>query len=594
MQKKPLILIFVLFYGTLIAEVSTLSQEQQQLLEQLPPDQRQSVEDKIRSANSMDSEIEEIFEKENTLTERPKPREDDDDCLDCVYGYSLFKYAPTTFAPSNNTPISASYKLGPGDKVKLNYYGTEQASTEAFISRDGTLELPMLGPINLAGLSIEDSKQMIRQKVEAELIGTSISFNLTELRSITVYVLGEAFMPGSYTLSALSSVLNALYLSGGPNENGSLRNITIRRGSEKLNFDLYDLLVFGNINTGARLEDGDVIFIPFIEKKISLLGGFKRPHLYEIKDTDTLKDAINLAGGFTFEAGSEPLIEYSSIDKRTNLRQDIRLLSEKDYELVLQNGDSLSVSEIKGIKSKAIEILGEVSKPGTYTINEDERVLDIINRAGGFTKRAYPDGIVFTREQVAQQQKQAFLRTAEDLERSMIDYVSNSERQVTQFTIQPLTNLIERLKEIQPIGRQVVDFDYLTLKTNPLNNFVLFDGDKIYIPDRPQSVNVVGEILNPTTLQFKPGLSIQEYILLSGGYTTNADKNRIFIILPNGQSFPYKKRLFGNFSNLLPGSTIVVSRSTRNFDAISLTKIITPILADLATSAAAIAAISND
>ena len=315
--------------------------------------------------------------------------------------------------------------------------------------------------------------------------------------------------------------------------------------------------MFGNINTGARLEDGDVIFIPFIEKKISLLGGFKRPHLYEIKDTDTLKDAINLAGGFTFEAGSEPLIEYSSIDKRTNLRQDIRLLSEKDYELVLQNGDSLSVSEIKGIKSKAIEILGEVSKPGTYTINEDERVLDIINRAGGFTKRAYPDGIVFTREQVAQQQKQAFLRTAEDLERSMIDYVSNSERQVTQFTIQPLTNLIERLKEIQPIGRQVVDFDYLTLKTNPLNNFVLFDGDKIYIPDRPQSVNVVGEILNPTTLQFKPGLSIQEYILLSGGYTTNADKNRIFIILPNGQSFPYKKRLFGNFSNLLPGSCLL-------------------------------------
>ena len=459
MQKKLLLLVFVLFYGTLIAEVSTLSPEQQQLLEQLPPDQRQSVEDKIRSANSMDSEIEEIFEEENTLTERPKPREEENDCPDCVYGYSLFKYAPTTFAPSNNTPISASYKLGPGDKVKLNYYGTEQASTEAFISRDGTLELPMLGPINLAGLSIEDSKEIIRQKVEAELIGTSISFNITELRSITVYVLGEAYMPGSYTLSALSSVLNALYLSGGPNENGSLRNITIRRGSQTLNFDLYDLLVFGDINTGARLEDGDVIFIPFIEKKISLLGGFKRPHLYEIKDTDTLKDAIDLAGGFTFEAGSNPLIEYSSIDKSTNLRQDIRLLSEQDYELVLQNGDSLSVSEIKGIKSKSVEILGEIAKPGTYTINEDERVLDVINRAGGFTKRAYPDGIVFTREQVAQQQKEAFLRTAEDLERSMIDYVSNSERQVTQFTIQPLTQLIERLKEIQPIGRQVVDFD---------------------------------------------------------------------------------------------------------------------------------------
>ena len=591
MLKKLLLVNFFYFTGMLLTEPSTLTPQQEQLLEQLPPDQRQSIQDRMIDANQMNEEIDEVFEEDSILVERP---EKDEDCTDCVFGYSLFTYAPSTFAPSNNVPISSSYKLGPGDKVKLNYYGTEQVRLESFISRSGTLELPLLGPVNLAGLSLEESRELIKQKVESELIGTTISLNLTELRSITVYVLGEAYKPGTYTLSALSSVVNALYLSGGPNRNGSLRNIKIRRNNKEISFDLYQLLVFGDTSNGIRLEDGDVIFIPFIEKKISMLGGFKRPHFYEIKEKETIKDAISLAGGFTFEAGSNPDIEYSTIDNTSNLRKDIKILTANDHGILLKNGDSLSVSEIRGIKSKSVVISGEVARPGTYTINDNERVLDIIERAGGYTERAYSDGIIFTREQVARQQKEAFERSAEDLERTMIEYVSNAEREVTEFSVQPIISLITKLKEIDPIGRQVVDFDYLTLKTNPLANFVLFDGDKIIVPDRPQSINVVGEILNPTTLQFQPKINVEDYISLSGGYTKNADKDRVFIILPNGQSYPYKRKLFSTFSNLLPGSTIVISRDSRNFDTISLAKFITPILADLATSAAAIAAISND
>ena len=114
------------------------------------------------------------------------------------------------------------------------------------------------------------------------------------------------------------------------------------------------------------------------------------------------------------------------------------------------------------------------------------------------------------------------------------------------------------------------------------------------VPSRPQSINVVGEILNPTTLQFNPKTRVEDYIRLSGGYSANADKRKIFIILPNGQSIPYTKKIFGTYSNLLPGSTIVIPRNSRSFDSISIAKIVTPILADLATSAAAIAAISNN
>jgi protein involved in polysaccharide export with SLBB domain len=594
MKLKIIFLVSIVsFLGALVAETSTLSPQQQQLLEQLPQDQRESVEDKMFDVNKMDTEIEEIFEKENVLIERPEIK-DGEECKTCIFGYDMFKFAPSTFAPSNSAPLSSSYTLGPGDKIELNYYGTEQLRVESFISRDGTFELPLLGPINLAGLSIEEAKDIIKLKVDSELIGTSISFNLTELRSINVYVLGEAYKPGSYTLSSLSSVVNALYLSGGPNQKGSLRNINIRRGSKDYNFDLYDLLVFGTLDNDLRLQDGDIVFIPFIEKTASLKGGFKRPGIYEIQEEETLQSAIKLAGGFSFEAGMEPKIEYSTIDRTTNLRKAVRFLSSKDSELKIQNGDSLSVSKIRGIKSKSVEITGEVKNPGIYNLNEGERILDLINRAGGYTDQAYAEGIIFTREQVARQQKEAFLRTAEDLEKSMIDYVANSEKAVTEFTIQPVVNLISKLKKIEPVGRQVVDFNYLNLRTDPLSNFQLFDGDKLTVPDRPQSINLVGEVLNPTTLQFKPNQSIEEYIRLSGGLTSNADKNRIFIILPNGQSYPYKKRLFGGYSNILPGSSIVISRDTRNFDTISLAKFVTPILADLATSAAAIAAISNN
>ena len=508
------ILSLIILNSVLFSQATTLSPQQQELLDQLPQDQRQSVEDKMMTVNEMDNELEEIFEQENVLIERPEIK-DGEECKKCVFGYSMFRFAPTTFAPSNNVPISSTYKLGPGDKVKLNYYGTEQLKSESFISRDGTFELPLLGPINLAGLSIEEAKNLIKTKVDSELIGTTISFNITELRSISVYVLGEAYKPGSYTLSSLSSVVNALYLSGGPNENGSLRNIKVRRNTKDYNFDLYDLLIHGSLDNDLRLEDGDVVFIPFIEKTVSMKGGFKRPFLYEIKEGETLEDAVMLAGGYSFETGLNPKIEYSTINKENNQRETARLIDNNELKIKVQNGDSLTVSEVRGLNSKSIEIAGEVKRPGIYNLNEGDRILDLITRAGGYTNQAYANGIIFTREQVAEQQRTAFQRTAEDLEKTMIDYVSNSDQEVTEYTLQPIINLISKLKEIEPIGRQVVDFNLLKLKTNPMNNFQLFDGDRIIVPDRPQSIYVVGEVLNPATLQFSPDKSIEDYISLS-------------------------------------------------------------------------------
>jgi protein involved in polysaccharide export with SLBB domain len=241
-----------------------------------------------------------------------------------------------------------------------------------------------------------------------------------------------------------------------------------------------------------------------------------------------------------------------------------------------------------------IEISGEVNNPGSYSILPGDTVLDVINKAGGYSNLGYSEGAVFLREEVAKQQKEAFERSAEGLEQTIVNIVtSGAIDSITEFTLAPINTLIKKLREQKPIGRQVVDFDILKLKSDPYKNFKVRDGDSIFIPKRPESVSVVGEVLSSITLRYDSSLTVEDYIKMSGGLNDQADKDRIFVIKPNGQAEVIKRTFFNRGSQVLPGSTIVVSRDTRPFDAVQITQIITPILADLATSAAAIAAISD-
>ena len=164
---------------------------------------------------------------------------------------------------------------------------------------------------------------------------------------------------------------------------------------------------------------------------------------------------------------------------------------------------------------------------------------------------------------------------------------------ISESTLVPLSNLITKLRLEEPPGRMVVDLDTLKLKTDPIANFPVKNRDSLFIPERPSFVSIVGEVLNATTVGFNPDLSVDEYIDLAGGLNDAADRDKIFVILPDGKSQLVKRSLFSSSTYILPGSTIVITRDSRPFDAISLTQIITPILADLATSAAAIAAISD-
>jgi protein involved in polysaccharide export with SLBB domain len=289
-------------------------------------------------------------------------------------------------------------------------------------------------------------------------------------------------------------------------------------------------------------------------------------------------------------------IEFSTIDKAESSRKLYYFKqNSNDLNKTLSNGDHINIASSQKTVAGSIILKGEVVNPGEYVIQRGDTILNILNRAGGYTKESYSQGSVFLRKSVAEMQKQAFLRSAEQLELTLIDTITQGELVVSnQFSLAPLTELITRLREEEPLGRQVVDLDYLSLKTDPFINFPVQDGDELFVPKRPYSVSVVGEVLNSSTLPFSPNLNIADYIELAGGLNENADRKKIFIIFPDGKSKLAKRNLFSQRDNVLPGSTIVISRDSKPWDAIKLTSIVTPILADLATSAAAIAAISNN
>ena len=590
--------ILALFSCLFIYQTAFSAIEDELILANIPEDIREeALEDLNADAEDLNLSVTEAGKPPTPDQIRLQKRiaEDEIECVEakCIFGYKLFREYPTSFVALEETPITSSYTLGPGDELIINYYGATTKEREVEVSSDGKLNLPLLGPVNIAGLNMDDAFTLISNKVSSELIGTKASVSINKTKSIQVYLLGEAHLPGTYTVNSFSSVTNLLFLAGGVSKQGSLRNIKINRGGETVGtYDFYNFLLKGDTSGDINLRDGDVVFIPFIENKVFLEGPFKRPETYEFINDETVEEAISFAGGFASPLEGTERLGVSHISDGNKRKNDFFTFSNIPYERKLKNGDLLTISNLGGQEQNSVELKGEFTYPGVYSFSKGETILEVINRAGGYTEFAYSEGAVFTREEVSKRQKEGFERMAKSLEDTLLNMVTTGDG-ISEFSLQPLDQLIKQLREQKPIGRQVIDANELQLKQDPYKNFSLRDGDMLLIPQRPNYINIVGEVLNPNTLRFEPGLKIGDYLIKSGGLNTTADKDQIFIITPSGTSYLYKQKLFGSNQNLLPGSTIVVARDSRPFDAIKITQIVTPILADLATSAAAIAAISD-
>ncbi|AHI29128.1 SLBB domain-containing protein [Marinobacter similis] len=295
------------------------------------------------------------------------------------YGYDLFRGSPTTFAPVTEIPIPSEYTLGPGDVLRIQLWGKENQNLELPISRDGTISFPQSGPMSVAGLSFDEAKQQITTKVSEQYIGVQVSVSLGELRSMRVFVLGEARNPGSYSVSSLSTITNALYVSGGIKLNGSLRNLQHKRNGKLVGtLDLYDLLLKGDSSDDTRLQPGDVIFIPPVGNRVGIKGEVYRPALYELSNEETLADLVQMAGGLTPQAYPQRInIERTNDDF-------LRIITEADYtarkgkNARIQAGDTVSIPSISDITGQYVEISGAATRPGRFAWMPGMRVSSVI------------------------------------------------------------------------------------------------------------------------------------------------------------------------------------------------------------------------
>ena len=295
------------------------------------------------------------------------------------FGYDLFAGAPSTFAPATHIPVPVDYVVGPGDTLVIQLYGKENSTSEVEIDREGMLDFPGVGPMSVNGLNFNELKANIQQTVQEKMIGVQASVTLGALRSIQVFVLGEAYRPGAYTVSALSTMMNTLFVSGGVTTVGSLRNIQLKRKGEVVsNLDLYDLLLRGDTSQDIRVQPGDVLFIPPIGQTAGISGEVRRPAIYELKNEKTTNELIALAGGMLPTAYPKASRIDRINEKGDRTFVDVNLIEAKGKASLLRDGDVLQIYSVLDKVEDAVLLAGHVNRPGGFSWKPGLRVSDVV------------------------------------------------------------------------------------------------------------------------------------------------------------------------------------------------------------------------
>lgn len=298
------------------------------------------------------------------------------------FGYSLFAGEPTTFMPNESAAVPDTYLVGPGDQLNINFYGKESESFDVTVDREGRISIPDLTPVQVAGLTFAEVKALINAKVEQEVIGVKAFVSLGQLRSMRILVLGEAYKPGSYSVSSLTTVSHALFVSGGVSDIASLRNIQVKRAGKVVsNFDLYDLLIKGDSSKDIVLKPGDVVFVPSVGSQVTVEGLVKRPAIFELKQGETAKQLLNMAGGLKPEAYAKNVV----VERFNNQRKEILSVdfSKSNINYIPQDGDRVRFNSVSSQYQNSISLIGAVARPGNYQWYQGKRISDVLKSVRG-------------------------------------------------------------------------------------------------------------------------------------------------------------------------------------------------------------------
>lgn len=409
-----------------------------------------------------------------------------------LFGYDFFKNPSISFTPNLNLATPTTYQLGPGDELLIDIWGASENNYRKKVTKEGAIRIEGIGPIYVSGLSIEKAKTKIisyLKKIYNGIGAANNSYNkvytevsLVGVRTVQVSMIGEVKVPGSYSLNALSTVLNALYAAGGPTENGSFRNIKVIRGGKEFSqFDIYQYLLKGSQKGNIFLQDQDIIYVETYRSKIEVTGEVKRSGIYELKQDENIQDLITYFSGFTSSAYKERLL-IERVNGKEKEVSEVLLEQQKDF--AMQDGDKLIVGEINDRYSNKVSIEGAVYRPGNYELTKDLTVSGLLGKASGIKENAFlGKGLIY--------------------------------------------------REINEVEQEVVSFSLKEILENKAD-ITLQREDRVYIFDKTTlkeatTITINGAINKPGSIPFVENMTVEDLVAISGGFKEGADTSIIDI-----------------------------------------------------------------
>ncbi|WP_394256659.1 SLBB domain-containing protein [Vibrio harveyi] len=571
-----------------LTNAQTPTPEQIQMFQNLPADQQQALASKYGiSIPSGASSQPSSYQNPQVIEQRPvtssatevkvNDAEKDEQGLK-RFGLDLFAGSPTTFAPISDVPVPADYTVGAGDEIVIQLFGKENTTHRLRVNRAGIINFPSLGPVQVAGMTFSDVRDSLNQRVKEQMIGVRCDISLGEMRTMQVFVMGDAYKPGAYTVSALTTISQAIYYSGGFSESGALRNVQLKRNGQVIRkLDMYDLLLKGDARNDIRLLPGDVVFIGALGNTISIDGEVNRPAIYEIKQGETYKQAIQMAGGFTANAYSDQIEVKRYAAKGARDALTLNFSQPHDQQTKVKDGDAVDVLKKSEELTRYVQIEGDVRHPGYIEWKSGLRIADLfqsvdtsfnstadvsyavvvreinpqrdievyqVNLANAILSPTSKDNLklnsrdrvlVFNRfnnedlDTLADQQTVTKAKTLEQAQlQAQQEQLKEQEVMSSSVAVSSAASLEKDSKQPKIVfrGKEITKDDFEALKQNTrrtlLAPVLLQLQQQSRLGLAPQIAEVFGEVKHPGRYPITPRMTISTLIEAAGGLTYNA------------------------------------------------------------------------
>lgn len=571
-----------------LTNAQTPTPEQIQMFQNLPADQQQALASKYGiSIPSGASSQPSSYQNPQVVEQRPiassateakvNDAEKDEQGLK-RFGLDLFAGSPTTFAPISDVPVPADYTVGAGDEIVIQLFGKENTTHRLRVNRAGIINFPSLGPVQVAGMTFSDVRDSLNQRVKEQMIGVRSDISLGEMRTMQVFVMGDAYKPGAYTVSALTTISQAIYYSGGFSESGALRNVQLKRNGQVIRkLDMYDLLLKGDARNDIRLLPGDVVFIGALGNTISIDGEVNRPAIYEIKPGEIYKQAIQMAGGFTANAYSDQIEVKRYAAKGARDALTLNFSQSHDQQTKVKDGDAVNVLKKNEELTRYVQIEGDVRHPGFIEWKSGLRIADLfqsvdtsfnstadvnyavvvreinpqrdievyqVNLANAILSPTSKDNLklnsrdrvlVFNRfnnedlDTLADQETVSKAKTLEQAQlQAQQEQLKEQEVMSSSVAVSSATPVENDLKQPKIVfrGKEITKDDFEALKQNTrrtlLAPVLLQLQQQSRLGLAPQIAEVFGEVKHPGRYPITPRMKISTLIEAAGGLTYNA------------------------------------------------------------------------